>query len=85
MLQDSEVWRQAKSGWALQRAVLDHLEKAWVEMDEGIWESRSGPRHYTFSKVMAWVAFDRAMKSAEAFKLDGPVEQLAAAVCRDSR
>jgi GH15 family glucan-1,4-alpha-glucosidase len=62
------------SGWALQRAVLDHLEKAWVEMDEGIWEARSGPRHYTFSKVMAWVAFDRAVKSAEAFKLDGPVD-----------
>jgi GH15 family glucan-1,4-alpha-glucosidase len=63
------------SGWDLQKAVLDHLEKIWVEPDQGIWEVRSPPRHFTYSKVMAWVAFDRAIKSAEAFKLAGPVER----------
>jgi GH15 family glucan-1,4-alpha-glucosidase len=63
------------SGWDLQKAVLDHLEKVWVEPDQGIWETRSEPRHFTYSKVMAWVAFDRSIKSAEAFKLDGPVER----------
>lgn len=44
-------------------------------MDEGIWEARGGARHFTFSKIMAWVAFDRAIKSAEAFKLDGPLDR----------
>ncbi len=65
----------SKSGWTLQRGVLEHLEKAWPEMDEGIWEVRSGARHFTFSKIMAWVAFDRAIKSAEAFNLEGPLER----------
>jgi GH15 family glucan-1,4-alpha-glucosidase len=65
----------SESGWTLQRGVLEHLEKAWPEMDEGIWEVRSGARHFTFSKIMAWVAFDRAIKSAEAFNLEGPLER----------
>jgi GH15 family glucan-1,4-alpha-glucosidase len=63
------------SGWALQLSVLEHLEEVWPEMDEGIWEVRSGARHFTFSKVMAWVAFDRAIKSAEAFSLEGPLDR----------
>ena len=62
----------SESGWSLQRAVLKHLERVWPKMDEGIWEVRSGARHFTFSKIMAWVAFDRAIKSAEAFNLEGP-------------
>ncbi len=62
-----------EAGWALQRALLDHLETVWREPDEGIWEVRGPRRHFTFSKVMAWVAFDRAVQSAEAFDLDGPV------------
>lgn len=61
------------SGWDLQRAVLDKLEKLWREPDEGLWEVRGPRQHFTFSKVMAWVAFDRALKSAEMFGLDGPV------------
>jgi GH15 family glucan-1,4-alpha-glucosidase len=65
----------SESSWSLQRAVLAHLEKVWPKMDEGIWEVRSGPRHFTFSKIMAWVAFDRAIKSAEAFNLEGPVDR----------
>jgi GH15 family glucan-1,4-alpha-glucosidase len=62
------------SAWALQRALLEHLEGVWREPDEGIWEVRGGRRHFTFSKVMAWVAFDRAIKGIEEFGLDGPVE-----------
>jgi GH15 family glucan-1,4-alpha-glucosidase len=59
--------------WALGRALVDHLEQVWREPDEGIWEVRGGRQHFTHSKVMAWVAFDRAVKSAEAFRLTGPV------------
>jgi GH15 family glucan-1,4-alpha-glucosidase len=65
----------SKSGWTLQRGVLEHLEEAWPETDDGIWEVRSGARHFTFSKIMAWVAFDRTIKSAEAFNLEGPLER----------
>ena len=45
---------------AIRKAVLEHLETVWREPDEGIWEVRGGRRHFTHSKVMAWVAFDRA-------------------------
>ena len=61
--------------WGLQRALLDHLEKVWIVPDSGLWEMRSEPRHHTYSKVMAWVAFDRAIKMVEAFKVPGPVER----------
>jgi GH15 family glucan-1,4-alpha-glucosidase len=64
-----------QSGWDLQIALLDHLAKIWTEPDEGIWEVRGGPRQFTFSKVMAWIAFDRAVKSAEAFGLEGPLDE----------
>lgn len=60
--------------WALQRVMLDHLETIWREPDEGIWEVRSGRHPFTFSKVMTWVAFDRAIRSAEKYELPGPVE-----------
>jgi GH15 family glucan-1,4-alpha-glucosidase len=63
------------AGWALARELLAHLERVWREPDEGIWEVRGGRRHFTYSKVMAWVAFDRAVRSAEAFGLDGPVDR----------
>jgi len=63
------------AGWDLEQALLEHLEKIWPDRDNGLWEVRSGREHFTFSKVMAWVAFDRAIKSAEEFKLDGPVER----------
>src|SRR5262245_34730513 len=49
----------SESGWALQVAFLAYLEQIWTEPDQGIWEMRSLPRHFTYSKVMAWVAFDR--------------------------
>jgi GH15 family glucan-1,4-alpha-glucosidase len=50
---------------AILRAVLDHLAKIWGDPDEGIWEVRGGPQHFTHSKVMAWVAFDRVIKISE--------------------
>ena len=65
----------SEATWALERALISHLEKIWREPDEGIWEVRGGPRHFTHSKVMAWVAFDRAVRSIEEFGLDGPVER----------
>ncbi len=53
---------------------LEHLQQIWKEPDEGIWEVRGGRRHFTYSKVMAWVAFDRAIRSATTFGLEGPVD-----------
>ncbi|MDB4962813.1 MAG: glucoamylase [Myxococcales bacterium] len=60
--------------WALQTEFLKHLETVWRFPDRGIWESRGEPRHYTYSKVMAWVAFDRGIKLAEEASLPGPLE-----------
>jgi GH15 family glucan-1,4-alpha-glucosidase len=64
-----------ESGWEAQLAFLKHLEEIWREPDEGIWEVRGTPQQFTHSKVMAWVAFDRAIKSAETFGLDGPLDE----------
>ena len=62
-------------GWQLQCALLDHLEDIWPQADHGIWEVRGDRAHFTNSKVMAWVAFDRAVKTVERFKMEGPVER----------
>ncbi|MGY3548641.1 GH15 family glucan-1,4-alpha-glucosidase [Bradyrhizobium sp. USDA 4472] len=59
--------------WALECAVLQHLAEVWDQPDHGIWERRGQPRHYVFSKVMTWVAFDRAIKSAETFGFKAPL------------
>ena len=76
--------------WSLQRALLSHLDSIWQQPDEGLWETRGGRRHFTFSKVMAWVAFDRGISDAETFGLEAPLDQwretrdaIHAAVCRD--
>ena len=61
--------------WALEQKLLQTLEQRWREPDQGIWEVRGPRRHFTHSKVMAWVAFDRAITSVERFGLEGPVEQ----------
>ncbi len=66
---------QSDDGWAVQIAFLKHLESLWTEPDESIWEVRSGRRHFTYSKVMAWVAYDRAIKSAEEYGFEGPVDR----------
>jgi GH15 family glucan-1,4-alpha-glucosidase len=63
------------AGWDLQRALLSHLEEVWSSPDEGIWEVRGRPRHFTHSKVMAWLAFDRGIRSAEAFNLECPMDR----------
>src|SRR4029450_11171665 len=59
--------------WRLQKSLLNHLEKVWREPDHGIWEKRGPARPYTHSRIMCWVAFDRAVKSCQRFKLHGPV------------
>ncbi|HVT35581.1 MAG TPA: glycoside hydrolase family 15 protein [Nevskiaceae bacterium] len=64
-----------EAGWELQRALLQHLGRAWTQPDEGIWETRGGKRHFTFSKVMAWVAYDRGIRSAERYRLEAPLEE----------
>jgi hypothetical protein len=56
----------------LRPVVLDYLAKAWREPNEGIWEVRGGPQHFVHSKVMAWVAFDRAASDAQAFGESAP-------------
>ncbi len=80
----------APASWDLQRKLIEHLEAIWGEPDEGIWEVRGGRRQFTFSKVMAWVAFDRAVKDIEGFGLHGPVDrwrairdQIHETVCRE--
>jgi len=61
--------------WGLQQALIKHLATVWEQPDQGMWEVRGGPQHFTYSKVMAWVAVDRAIKSAEEFQRDGVVEK----------
>ena len=63
------------AAWDFQRALLAHLETVWRAPDESIWEVRSGRHHFTYSKVMAWVAFDRGIKAIETFGLDGPFDR----------
>jgi GH15 family glucan-1,4-alpha-glucosidase len=62
-------------GWALMRKLLAWLEDGWREKDSGIWEVRGPARHFTHSKVMSWVAFDRAVRLCDEHGHDGPVER----------
>ncbi|WP_435741609.1 glycoside hydrolase family 15 protein [Nocardioides sp. SYSU DS0663] len=64
-----------RNAWALQRALVENLAEHWHEPDHGIWEIRGEPRHFTHSRVMVWVAFDRAVRAVEEHGLDGPVEK----------
>ena len=61
--------------WALQKTLLAYLEDAWQKPDQGIWEIRAEPRHFVHSKVMAWVAFDRAVRAIEEQGLDGDADK----------
>jgi GH15 family glucan-1,4-alpha-glucosidase len=63
-----------ETGWAIQIEFLKHLKNIWHLPDQGIWEMRGPAQHFVYSKVMAWVAFDRAIKSAETFGLEGPLD-----------
>jgi GH15 family glucan-1,4-alpha-glucosidase len=76
--------------WSNGKALIEFVEKAWHLPDEGIWEVRGPRRHFTHSKVMAWVALDRAVKAVEHFGREGPTEQwkqardaIHAQVCRE--
>ncbi len=62
-------------GWQLQLALTDHLAGVWSQPDRGMWEVRGRSQHFTSSKVMAWVAFDRSIRSAERFGLQGPLRR----------
>ena len=64
-----------ENAWWVERALTEFLESAWREPDNGIWEMRGPKRHFTHSKVMAWVAVDRMVKAVERFGLEGPVER----------
>jgi GH15 family glucan-1,4-alpha-glucosidase len=64
-----------ESGWDVQTKALEHLEQIWREPDDGVWEMRGGRRNFTHSKVMAWVAFDRAIRDAEKYGLEAPLER----------
>ncbi|MCU1467474.1 MAG: hypothetical protein JWM72_3402 [Actinomycetia bacterium] len=76
------LWQAARMGtppsentWALALLLLSVLEERWHEPDEGIWEVRGGRRHFTHSKVLCWVAFDRAIAMVEQGRYDGPAER----------
>ena len=76
--------------WSLQEKVMEFLEGAWDSPDEGIWEVRGPRRHFVHSKVLAWVAFDRAIDAVERFDRPGPVDrwksirrEIHAEVCRE--
>ncbi len=62
-----------ENSWSIRRVLLETLERIWAEPDEGIWEVRGGRQQFVHSKVMAWVAFDRAIRSVEEYGYDGPV------------
>ena len=65
----------AAESWALECAVMEHLAEIWDQPDHGIWELRGEGKHYVFSKVMTWVAFDRGIKGAETFGFDAPLDK----------
>src|SRR5712671_2255542 len=75
-----------EGSWSLECTVLEHLAEEWDRPDHGIWERRGEGKHYVFSKVMCWVAFDRGIKSAEKFGFKAPLEKwrtLRDTICRD--
>jgi GH15 family glucan-1,4-alpha-glucosidase len=71
-----------EEAWRLQKSILVHLETVWQKPDRGIWEVRGPARAFTHSRLMCWVAFDRAIKSAEHFDLEGPTDHWRE--CRDA-
>ena len=89
-----QCWRRdlgpGAAGWRLERAMIDFVEGAWQRPDEGLWEVRGPRRHFTHSKMMAWVAIDRAVRAVEEHGLDGPCQawralrdEIHAQVCRE--
>jgi GH15 family glucan-1,4-alpha-glucosidase len=74
-LASEALGRIEKRLWPRWRTVVEHVETIWDQPDDGIWETRGERRHFTHSKVMAWVVFDRALRVAERFGLDAPVDR----------
>jgi GH15 family glucan-1,4-alpha-glucosidase len=70
-----KMGRHAEQDFRILVLLLEHLEKIWMEPDEGIWETRGGPQQFTYSKMMAWVAFDRAVLLCEQLRYDAPIER----------
>ena len=66
---------ETHNSWSLQRALVDGLADRWDEPDNGLWEIRGPRRHFTHTRVMVWVAFDRAVKAIEDYGFDGPLER----------
>jgi GH15 family glucan-1,4-alpha-glucosidase len=64
-----------KEEWSLQVALMKQVASSWMKPDQGLWETRGKPQHFTHSKVMAWVAADRAVKCAESYNLGGPIDE----------
>ena len=64
----------SEDDWGFQRALVKYLGEVWVQPDAGLWEVRGAAQHFTYSKVMAWVAVDRAIRGIERFGLSGPLE-----------
>jgi GH15 family glucan-1,4-alpha-glucosidase len=67
--------RRTEDDFRVMILLLEHLEKVWNQPDEGIWETRGGPQQFTHSKMMAWVAFDRAVLLAQQLRYDAPIEK----------
>ena len=67
--------QETRDSWHLQRVLVNHLAEHWQEPDNGLWEIRGPQRHFTHSRVMVWVAFDRAVRAVERHGLQGPVER----------
>ena len=67
--------KPAPHGWSLQRNIMEHLADIWEQPDEGMWEIRGPRQHFTFSKIMAWVAVDRMISDATRFHLSGPIDE----------
>jgi GH15 family glucan-1,4-alpha-glucosidase len=71
----SSMRRHNENDFRILVLLLDHLEKIWKDPDDGIWEMRGGPQQFTYSKMMAWVAFDRAVRLAEEMAYEAPIER----------
>jgi GH15 family glucan-1,4-alpha-glucosidase len=71
----NKMGKDGEVSFNMLRAMVEHLETIWQEPDEGIWETRGGRQHFTYSKLMAWVAFDRAIKAAAILHANAPVER----------
>ncbi len=71
----ASMGRHTERDFRVLAALLEHLESMWEQPDQGIWEVRGKPQHFTYSKMMAWVAFDRAVLLAEQLKYEAPVEK----------